>query len=63
MSDHICELIVKYVATHMFRESVLLSPDPEVCMVDPYGLLKLIEEDGVPAEVIDRWMTEAQQSE
>ncbi len=54
------EKIVKFVASHMKRESSFLNPDPQTSMNDPYGLLEIVEEAGVEQETIDRWMCEAQ---
>lgn len=53
------EAIVKYIATHLEYEPMAMYP---ICQ-DPYGILKLIEDDGVAAEQIDAWMVEAQDAE
>jgi len=53
--------LITYIAQHMARESALMYPNPQVYMMDPYGLLRLIQtEFGLTDEQIDQWMVEAQ---
>ena len=59
-TEKLAKTIVKAVAVRMFRESKFLSPDPEVLMHDPYGVLKEFENAGVDAKTIDAWLMEAQ---
>ncbi len=55
--------LVQHIATNMERESALLYPTPATILMDPYGLLDIIrEEGGFEPEVIDGWMVEAQKS-
>lgn len=62
-SDEFLKGIVQFVARHMERESALLYPAGmrNVLMNDPYGLLKLIEQEAkLTPQQIDAWMVEAQ---
>lgn len=53
-----CESLVRAIARRMERESRFLSPYPEYFITDPRGLLKLVEDAGVSAEQIDKWISE-----
>lgn len=54
------ELLVKTIAVRIDRESTFLSPAPKDYIVDPRGVLKLVEDAGVSPEQIDKWIEEAQ---
>jgi hypothetical protein len=56
----LAEAIVKYIATHLERESRFLSPNPEAYLTDPYGLLDLIRDHGIAPAQIDAWLVQAQ---
>ena len=53
--------VVEYVTKHTWRESILLSPNPSLHMSDPYGLLRLLEEEGLTQDEIDTAMVSAQE--
>lgn len=61
MNHETARELVRYIATHMERESSLLYPDPNVIMHEPYGLLGLIRSQAqLTPETIDEWMVQAQ---
>ena len=46
--------LVTFIKENMWKESVFSSPRPAVNMSDPYGLLKIIEDNmGITADEID----------
>lgn len=58
--------LVRFIATRMERESALLYPEEmrNAYMNDPYGLLKLIQDEaGISSALIDAWMVEAQKAQ
>lgn len=61
MDQETAKRLVQYITQHMWRESALMYPDPQVQMNDPYGLLDLIKvEAKLDNKTIDGWMVESQ---
>lgn len=57
----VAQRLVYFIAQHMERESRWLTPEPQVFMNDPHGLLKLIAEEAkLTPETVDMWMVNAQ---
>lgn len=56
----LAEKLVKFIFTHMEIKSSFLSPHSQIYMSQPYELLKIIEEEGISPEQIDKWACEIQ---
>lgn len=52
------ETLVRAIAVRLDTESRFLTPDPATYITDPRGILKLVEDAGVSAEQIDKWISE-----